>query len=105
MRSICCLLLCFAAASAGDNSWTEHFHKGELLEREGNLARASTEFEIALREGSTDTELPLTLHNLGAVYRKMGRVNDAERCYVRAIELWTKQRPMELAGTLNNLAA
>jgi len=94
------------------DDWDSHFTQGEALEHQGKYAAAVSEFEAALPAatafGADDWRLPITLHNLGTVYRETGRYADAERCYRRAIAIFeTHQlaRKAELAGTLNNLGA
>lgn len=94
------------------DDWDPHFTQGEALELQGKYAAAVSEFEAALPAatafGADDWRLPITLHNLGTVYRETGRYADAERCYRRAIAIFETHQPArkaELAGTLNNLGA
>jgi Tfp pilus assembly protein PilF len=106
------LVLCLAPSLAGASEWERHFEQGRALERQGHYQAAATEFEAALalakQPGSAEEDLPLTLHNLGVVYRELGRYPEAERCDRRAIAIFETQQPrhaLELAGSLENLGA
>jgi tetratricopeptide (TPR) repeat protein len=85
-----CMLMGAVWAAAGDGGWDTHFQSGETLDRAGRYAAAAAEFERALAEAEgfpkTDWRFSVTLHNLGVVYRQLGRYPEAERCYRRAIE-------------------
>jgi len=105
-------LLFALGAFAAEGSLDRHLSQGQLLESQGRYEDAAREFEAALPEaerlGPADVRLPLTLHNLGAVYRALGRYPEAERSYRRAIAIFEAGRPRwnaELAATLDNLGA
>jgi len=104
------VLLLAPALLAAQGNWYAHFRQGEALNHAGRYAAAEREFTFAVREadqpGSDDWKLPLTLHNLGAVNRELGRNFEAERFYHRAISIWEAhlpERTVELAGSLENL--
>jgi tetratricopeptide (TPR) repeat protein len=105
-------MLILTSAALAQTTWEARFHQGDALEREGQYAAASREFSAALAEaerlGPDDWRLPLTLHNLGAVDRELGRYAEAEQCYRRAIAIWEQRHPkrtLELASSLYNLAS
>jgi tetratricopeptide (TPR) repeat protein len=106
------ILLWLTPCLFGAVEWERHFQQGQALEREGHYQAAAQEFEAALalagQAESSSGELPLTLHNLGVVYRELGRYFEAERCYLRAIAIFEGQQPgrsLELAASLENLGA
>jgi tetratricopeptide (TPR) repeat protein len=113
MKSTAWLILLFfiPLTQAAETPWENHFHRGDALERDGHYADSAPEFEFALVEaerlGPADWRLPMTLHNLGAVNRELGRYSEAERYYQRAISIWQSNHPKlvrELACSLHNLA-
>ncbi len=105
-----CGIVLFAVESSATSDWDRHFRQGEALQRQGEYTAALAEFEAALpaaeRIGPNDWMLPVTLHNLGAVCRELGRYDDAERFYRRAIGIFEANQPQrraELAGSLHEL--
>jgi tetratricopeptide (TPR) repeat protein len=106
MKAISWFLPIFFAPAAFAQ-WQVHSQQGSALERQGCYAEAVHEFEAALAEAQPD-QLPLTLHNLGAVNRELGRYAESDRYYRRAISIWERALPahsLELASSLSNLGA
>jgi tetratricopeptide (TPR) repeat protein len=106
------ILLAAVWAAGADNDWEARFRDGETLDRAGRYAAAAPAFEAALAEAEhfpkTDWRLPVTLHNLGVVYRQLARYTDAERCYRGAIDIferWQPERKAERASSLYGLGA
>jgi Tfp pilus assembly protein PilF len=87
-------------------AWYSPFHNGELLERDGRFQEAAVQFEAALKTAQS-LQTPVTLNNLGVVYRALGRPHDAEVSYRRAISFYEGRPELAtaLATTLENLAA
>jgi len=87
-------------------AWYGHFHSGESFEHAGRYQEAAVEFEAALRDAQI-LQVPVTLNNLGVVYRTLGRPHDAEVCYRRAIAFYEPRPDLAtaLATTVENLAA
>jgi tetratricopeptide (TPR) repeat protein len=54
------------------------------LERQGDYDAALTSYRLALRDRPND---PRILQNMAIAYSKTGRLEDAIRCYRRALEL------------------
>jgi tetratricopeptide (TPR) repeat protein len=111
-KSILCIVLPAMWAAGANGDWDAHFRSGEALDRAGHYAASAAEFETALIAAAhfskTDRRLPVTLHNLGVVYRQLGRYPDAERCYQRASAIFERSQPerkAELASILFDLGA
>ncbi|HKE29067.1 MAG TPA: tetratricopeptide repeat protein [Bryobacteraceae bacterium] len=107
-----CIVLPAVWAAGANGDWDAHFRSGEALDRAGQYAASAVEFEMALAVAEhflkTDWRLPVTLHNLGVVYRQLGRYPDAERCYQRASAIFERSQPerkAELASLLFDLGA
>jgi Flp pilus assembly protein TadD len=66
------------------------------LERQGDFDAALTSYQLALRDQPNDHRV---LQNLAIAYSKTGRLDDAVRCYHRALDL----QP-QLAGAHYGLA-
>jgi Flp pilus assembly protein TadD len=66
------------------------------LERQGDFDAALTSYQLALRDQPNDHRV---LQNLAIAYSKTGRLDDAVRCYRRALDL----QP-QLAGAHYGLA-
>jgi tetratricopeptide (TPR) repeat protein len=108
MKLIVLLVAAVGVMAASDLD--ARLREGQRLEARGLYEDAAREFGTALPEaerlGGSDARLAITLHNLGAVYRELGRYPEAERSYVRAIALFEKNGPPSaLANSLNNLGS
>lgn len=91
---------------------TEAYEAGMRAFHADDLAAAAQHFERALaiareRYGPDDPRIATDLNNLAEVYRLLGRLDDAEKLYLEALELDRRRpvgNPSETATTLNNLA-
>ena len=73
------------AAIAADPADPEfHFALGMLLAGANEFEQAGTELERATQLGPND---PITLNNLGVVYLRLNRIDDALRCFDRCIRM------------------
>jgi Flp pilus assembly protein TadD len=82
--------------SAVKPSRLDYLSEALALERQGDFEAALTSYQLALRDQPNDHRV---LQNLGIAYSKAGRLDDAVRCYRRALEL----QP-QLAGAHYGLA-
>jgi tetratricopeptide (TPR) repeat protein len=104
-------LLLLTVPALAEEPAADGYAKGLELFRAGRYEAALPYFQKALdlaksRYGADDPAIAVELNNLAEVYRLMGRLNDAEALYKRAIELDERASPESagLATSLNNLA-
>src|SRR3984885_10152904 len=74
----------------------DYLREALALERQGDFDAALTSYQLALRDQPNDHRV---LQNLAIAYSKTGRLEDAVRCYRRALDL----QP-QLAGAHYGLA-
>jgi Flp pilus assembly protein TadD len=74
----------------------DYLNEALALERQGDFDAALTSYQLALRDHPNDHRV---LENLAIAYSKTGRLDDAIRCYRRALDL----QP-QLAGAHYGLA-
>jgi Flp pilus assembly protein TadD len=74
----------------------DYLNEALALERQGDFDAALTSYQLALRDQPNDHRV---LQNLAIAYSKTGRLEDAVRCYRRALDL----QP-QLAGAHYGLA-
>ncbi|MEK7407165.1 MAG: tetratricopeptide repeat protein [Acidobacteriota bacterium] len=103
--------LVVAHCLAANDRWAELVAQAKRLSREGRFQEAERVLLTAQREAEQheerDARIPATLDNLAGVVAAMGRYDEAERLYRRAITFWEQRRAtehLEFARTLNNLA-
>ncbi len=66
---------------------TGHYNYATILHREGNLAQALPQYELAIRYGSDPAELAQAHNNLAVLFAQSGRLEDARREYDAALAL------------------
>jgi len=108
---ICLVLLPWGAfgqaGPAGDalKSAREAYSQGHYDEAESQYLNAEKEAESG---GPNEARLARVLNNLGVLYQREAKYDEAEQALRRALVIWQKQadpQPLELATTLNNLAS
>jgi Flp pilus assembly protein TadD len=62
----------------------DYLSEALALERQGDFDAALTSYQLALRDQPNDHRV---LQNLAIAYSKTGRLDDAVRCYRRALDL------------------
>jgi tetratricopeptide (TPR) repeat protein len=74
----------------------DYLNEALTLERQGDYAAALTSYQLALRDQPNDHRV---LQNMAIAYSKIGRLEEAVRCYRRALDI----QP-QLAGAHYGLA-
>jgi Flp pilus assembly protein TadD len=74
----------------------DYLSEALALERQGDYEAALTSYRLALRDQPND---PKILQNMAIAFTRIGRVDEATRCYRRALEL-----DPELSGAHYGLA-
>jgi tetratricopeptide (TPR) repeat protein len=62
----------------------DYLKEALALERQGDLDGAITSYRLALRDRPEDVKI---LENMAIAFSKMGRADEAARCYRRALEI------------------
>jgi protein O-mannosyl-transferase len=70
---------------------TGHYNYATILHREGNLAQALPQYELAIRYGSDAAELAQAHNNLAVLFAQSGRPEDARREYDATLALDTNK--------------
>jgi tetratricopeptide (TPR) repeat protein len=86
----------------------EQIESAHQLTARGHYLEAQTILEAACLEAerTADRDFAAALNNLGAVYRQLGRLRDAQRAYERSFALnGAAAATRDIARTLNNLGA
>ena len=112
IRNACLMCICPLALWAWqEQGWDRNMTEGIRLVGEGRYRQAEEALAAAWREAQSfpqgDPRIALTSNNLGVLFDKMGRSDDAEKHYKRALRLLESAGPdrfREIAGCLNNLA-
>ncbi|HEX8494008.1 MAG TPA: tetratricopeptide repeat protein [Pyrinomonadaceae bacterium] len=80
--------------AAQESVWLREHRAGAAARKRGQLEDAERHYEKALKEaekfGEQDKRLPESLHNLALVYKLQKRYSEAERLFVRAIEIYRR---------------
>ena len=74
-----------AEAAAWNNRASQLFDQERHIEAEAGYRQAIRLIEDA--RGPADRQLAQPLNNIAIVYRRLGRLRDAERCYLRSLEI------------------
>ena len=91
-------------------SWTESMSSGVKAVAEERFADAEKSFKSAIelvKDEKDDPRLPAAINNLGALYQRQGRYDEAAPLHRQALELREKilgQEHPDVAQSLNNLA-
>jgi tetratricopeptide (TPR) repeat protein len=64
-----------------------HYNLGTLFHRQNDLARAQQEYQLALQYASDEREAAQTHNNLGVLFNQLGRRDDAQAEFTKAIAL------------------
>lgn len=93
------------AAASTTHSWDAHMLAGNTAFREGRYADAEREYRAALQLRTVPSpELAASLNNLASSFHELGRFNEAERLYLRSVEMWGDgtgaAQPLNNLGTL-----
>ncbi|MCE2462064.1 MAG: tetratricopeptide repeat protein, partial [Pseudomonadales bacterium] len=98
--------------AADETAWRQYRDAGMVAHRQGNPAEAVKQTELALAEadrfGERDTRFAETVANLAFLYREAGRLEEAERAFVRSLSTWEAIVGDDhgiVGQTLNNLGA
>ncbi|MCC7532044.1 MAG: tetratricopeptide repeat protein [Candidatus Melainabacteria bacterium] len=98
-------------AGVDTSEWTKYIQAGRLHLREGKYEEAQQELEAAVKEaekgGVEDKRLAASLYNLGHVYAKQHRIEQAEAAYKRSLYICEKvsgDNDTEVLRTLTSLA-
>jgi tetratricopeptide (TPR) repeat protein len=86
------LFLCGIVRAAGDESWEELIRSSAQLCEQGKFAEEETRLLTALKVAQAfpqpDIRVAETQHQLGTVYRELGRLPEAEKWYQRSLSAW-----------------
>jgi tetratricopeptide (TPR) repeat protein len=100
-----------AASLTVDESWTALSASASDALRRGNYVESerlySSALAVAEKFEPEENRIATTVANLGTACRMQGRPDEAEKLYLRAIDIWRstlERAPDELAAALNNLA-
>jgi len=81
------------------------YRQGHYAEAESQYLQAEKEAEL---QGPNGPRLAKILNNLGVLYEREARYEEAQKVLRRALAIWQTQanpQPLDLATTLNNLAS
>lgn len=98
-------------AGVDTSEWSKYIQSGRLHLREGKNEEAQKELEAAVKEaekgGVEDKRLAASLYNLGHVYLKQSKFDQAEATYKRSLSICEKvsgNNDVEVLRTLTSLA-